>query len=293
MATQILLHPYLFDILNTMELVSLAATSATLYLAAFFTSPEPEAERYLVAISIIIIVGNVGVIAWFAWVIASAGVISVLKQTRIMKHEEQHLRFEHMRGALAYARRASRAVAAGMLRVVRRSSARVSADDHAAVAPPAASALDAVATRGRTGSETPRPDAVSAVRSLEGSGRAATGRWAPAPPDAAGATALPAWQAALVRRVLTRSVECPRPASVAGDTSADRVAAGSGAPAEPATGARRGASPAVEHDQQLQELRSQSPVLFGAPGRALPRAGGVEAGDNSERAIAKRGRGLI
>jgi hypothetical protein len=88
---QILLQPYLFSILNTMELVSLTVTSLTLYLAAFFTVQEPQKYLHLVILSFVLIVGNVAAMLWFLWMIMSAGVTTVLKQVGAMDNDEHQV----------------------------------------------------------------------------------------------------------------------------------------------------------------------------------------------------------
>jgi hypothetical protein len=89
---QISLRPYLYPILNKMETVSLAATSITLYLAAFYTVKDPLGEALLQIVTLVLIVGNVIVMIWFGSAITGAGAKSLLKQIGAMDSSEQQVR---------------------------------------------------------------------------------------------------------------------------------------------------------------------------------------------------------
>jgi hypothetical protein len=89
---QIVMKPYAWPILNRVELVSLVTTSVTIYLAAFYTVPYEFSRGFLMAVTVVMIAVNVGVMAWFGLAIVRAGAKSFLKQIGAMHADEEEVR---------------------------------------------------------------------------------------------------------------------------------------------------------------------------------------------------------
>jgi hypothetical protein len=90
MYMQIALRPYATTILNAMEVVSLLATSTTLYLASFYTFPLAVDGGLLSAVTFVILVGNIGVMLWFASVILHTATAGLFRRLGIMEaHEDR------------------------------------------------------------------------------------------------------------------------------------------------------------------------------------------------------------
>ena len=88
---QLWLKPYMFAILNRMELVSLITASITIYLAAFYTVPYEFSRGFLTAVTVAMLLVNVAVMVWFALAIVRAGAKSFLKQIGAMEAGEERV----------------------------------------------------------------------------------------------------------------------------------------------------------------------------------------------------------
>lgn len=86
--------PYFTSELNRMELVSLTATSLTLYVAPFYISQlqDPRSKAALAILSNALLVGLLCVMAWFAWKILGASLRSWLRRIGAMQHTESRVR---------------------------------------------------------------------------------------------------------------------------------------------------------------------------------------------------------
>lgn len=73
-----------------MELVSLTATSLTLFASTFYITQDEENDSSLVLaiLSFALLIGNIAVMVWFAWKIMGAGVRSWLRTIGAMHHTE-------------------------------------------------------------------------------------------------------------------------------------------------------------------------------------------------------------
>lgn len=87
---QIALQPYATRALNTMEVVSLLATSTTLYLASFYTFPLAVDSALLTTVTFVILLGNIVVMLGFAFMIVRMATAGLLRKLDIMEaHEDR------------------------------------------------------------------------------------------------------------------------------------------------------------------------------------------------------------
>lgn len=86
-----MLNPYAKKLLNRAEVVSLSATSVTLYLCSFLVQGRVTASPAQVALTAAVLGLNLGVMAWFAAIITHVGTESFLKFIGAMDQHEKHV----------------------------------------------------------------------------------------------------------------------------------------------------------------------------------------------------------
>lgn len=87
---QVMLRPYAKKLLNRAEVVSLSATSVTLYLCSFLVQGMVTTSPAQVTLTAAVLGLNLGVMAWFAAIITRVGTEAFLKCIGAMdQHEKQ------------------------------------------------------------------------------------------------------------------------------------------------------------------------------------------------------------
>lgn len=77
--------------MNRAEVVSLSATSVTLYLCSFLVEASSDVALVQVFLTVFILVVNISVMAWFVAIITRVGTESILKLIGAMDPDEHEV----------------------------------------------------------------------------------------------------------------------------------------------------------------------------------------------------------
>eukprot|EP00892_Ulva_mutabilis_P007624 jgi/Ulvmu1/5233/UM022_0026.1 len=96
---QVMLRPYAKNLLNRAEVVSLSATSATLYLSSFLMDSDTTTTKAVFVLTATLLTTNICVMAWFAAIIMRVGTESFLKFIGAMDQHEEQMGLRHIKAA--------------------------------------------------------------------------------------------------------------------------------------------------------------------------------------------------